>query len=52
MIDDDEVRALTEELERLNSETKDGSCGPEAVANRARQMEIRARLAELGRPAD
>ena len=50
MSDADEIRALTEELERLGSQAGDEQDEAATAANKARQTEIRARLAALGRP--
>ena len=50
MSDEDEIRALTEELDRLTREAETVQGGPDESANKARQTEIRARLAALGRP--
>ena len=50
MSDEDEIRELTEELDRLTSEAGTDQGGSEESTNKARQTEIRARLAALGRP--
>lgn len=48
MSDAEEIRALTEELERLGAEAENDEATK--AANQARQTEIRSRLAALGRP--
>lgn len=50
MSDEDEIRALTEELDMLTREAEAGDGETERTANKARQTEIRTRLAALGRP--
>jgi hypothetical protein len=50
MSDQDEIKALMEELEQLQAEAAEPQRVGPLSANNARQTEIRTRLTELGHP--